>query len=419
RTIIVEPVMIMLMVFGYPLSLLGQLFIVEKITEELTGQNTVNVSVNSSVNQCEANKSDPEYILQDAIQKESAFFMAMSSLVSGVPALFVTLFLGNYSDKVGRKFAILPPLVGTIAKCISYLLVINFKGSIWWLLLGSFAEGCGGFYVVALMGCLSYIADITKPEDRLFRIAIVEMCTFFSGLLGPIGVGYIIQGLGYFWPFLIVIGGYLINMLYVVYFVPETIRKDPEARFLSVGHMKTTVFLFTRDNGSKRLWKMNVLIFSFFISTVVTMEMGTTTLFQLNRPLCWDSIMIGYYSAASLGVATVGGAILAKICKRCMRDSHIALLAGLTATVRMVYTGFVQNTIMMFAAAALMPPAILYIPTLRTLLSKLVGDTEQGAVFGAIAFAEVVCSMLGSSVFNAVYASTVSLMTGFVFFVMA
>jgi hypothetical protein len=42
-----------------------------------------------------------------------------------------------------------------------------------------------------------------------------------------------------------------------------------------------------------------------------------------------------------------------------------------------------------------------------------------GAVFGAVAFAEVACSMLGSSVFNAVYASTVSIMTGFVFFVMS
>jgi PCFT/HCP family folate transporter-like MFS transporter 1/3 len=353
RTIIVEPVMIMLMAFGYPLSLLFQMFVVDKLTEEISARNMINIShhVNNSeeINQCEVNKSDPAYILQEAVQKESAYFITISTIVSCAPALFVTLFLGSYSDKAGRKFAILPPLVSAIAKCLTFLLVIYFRGSIWWLLIGSFLEGLGGFYMTALMGCLSYVSDITKPEDRLLRITIVEMCSFFSAILGPIGVGYVIRDLGYFWPFLIVLGGYLLNILYVIFLVPETVRRDPDAWFFSTEHIKTTVGLILLDNGTNRKWKLDILLFSFFISTIVTLEMGTTTLFELNHPLCWDSVMIGYYSATMIAVATIGGAVLAKVSKFCMADSHIALMAGLLGAARLFYTAFVQNTIMMFS----------------------------------------------------------------------
>lgn len=42
-----------------------------------------------------------------------------------------------------------------------------------------------------------------------------------------------------------------------------------------------------------------------------------------------------------------------------------------------------------------------------------------GAVFGAVAFVEVLCTMFGTSFFNAVYAGTVHLMPGLVFLVEA
>ncbi|ELU02913.1 hypothetical protein CAPTEDRAFT_73858, partial [Capitella teleta] len=287
-------------------------------------------------------------ILQNAVQQKSAFFMAMTSIVQGIPALFVTLFLGSYSDKVGRKYAIIPPIIGVISKCIAFLLVINFNGSIWWLLVGSFAEGAGGMAYVALLGCVSYIADTTTTENRLFRIAVLEFTTMFSGIIGPVGIGYIIKGWGYFWPFSIVIIGFLVNLVYVIYFVPETITKDPDARFLSTEHVKTTVRIFCYDDGTNRMWKLRVLFLVMLTASAISLEMATMTLFQLNRPLCWDSVMVGYYSATYLAIGTIGGAILAKICKRCLQDSHVALMAGLCVATRLVYTGFVQNSIMMF-----------------------------------------------------------------------
>ena len=42
-----------------------------------------------------------------------------------------------------------------------------------------------------------------------------------------------------------------------------------------------------------------------------------------------------------------------------------------------------------------------------------------GALYGGIAFVEVICSLVGNVVFNSVYSATLYIMTGFVYLVMA
>ena len=44
---------------------------------------------------------------------------------------------------------------------------------------------------------------------------------------------------------------------------------------------------------------------------------------------------------------------------------------------------------------------------------------NKGAVFGAIASVEVICSVLGTIIFNSIYSSTLQISSGFVFFAMA
>ena len=46
-------------------------------------------------------------------------------------------------------------------------------------------------------------------------------------------------------------------------------------------------------------------------------------------------------------------------------------------------------------------------------------DFVTGAVFASIALSEVLFSLVGNLIFSAVYANTISIMSGFVYFVMA
>lgn len=54
-------------------------------------------------------------------------------------------------------------------------------------------------------------------------------------------------------------------------------------------------------------------------------------------------------------------------------------------------------------------------PVLRSKLSKLVGLSEQGALFACVACVESLCFLVGSSVFNSLYPATLHFMKGFPF----
>lgn len=360
RTVVVEPVVVLLAVFGFPLGLLTELFVVNRITQDVA--RSLNISLDnasSAASPCRVhNASDIAFKAQTRVQREAAFFWAMQALIMGFPALLSTLVLGPLSDHLGRKWAIAPPIAGTLLKSLCCVLVVRLDGSLWWLSVGAVLEGLGGFYIGTLMGCFSYIADTTTPERRMFRITVLEMCAFIAGLLGPLGVGHIISAWGFLWPLVLAASGFAINLLYVIFLVPETVHREPGVP-ISPQLLLPSWKLFTHDNGTGRRWKLAILLLALFVSSAVTLESGTKTLFQLNYPLCWDATTIGYYTAVAIVVSAVSGALLARLSRRCLKDHHLALLAGLASSLRCVYTAFVRNTPMMFAgkSAAATPKA--------------------------------------------------------------
>ncbi|KAF2984803.1 hypothetical protein EK904_003593 [Melospiza melodia maxima] len=54
-------------------------------------------------------------------------------------------------------------------------------------------------------------------------------------------------------------------------------------------------------------------------------------------------------------------------------------------------------------------------PVIRSKLSKLVSETEQGALFASVACVEGLCSLVSTGVFNSLYPATLHFMRGFPF----
>ncbi len=342
RTIVVEPILVLAALFGFPQALLSQLYILDKLTVNGT-QSASNESV------CYMNHSSPVYQNEEKAQAASSYFILISTIVMCVPGIFVTLFLGSYSDKAGRRYAIVPPLLGSMCRTLSLVLVMLLDLPVWYLLIGSVLEGVGGFFPTLLSGCFSYVADVTHPDERRLRITILELIMMLSAMVGPLGFGNFLQQLGYLRSFLIVLGGQTLNLLYAIFLVPETITRDRSARFVSVEPLKGIVTVFKRRTAVwGRSRKLTILLIAFTLSSIATFNMGLDTLFQKNHPLCWTAKTIGLYSAVTLGVATGGGLILAWLFKFCVSDSIVALIAGLMAVARELYVALVRNTIMMF-----------------------------------------------------------------------
>lgn len=293
RTIIVEPVLFFFALLNFPfLSLVSQ-YTLKLFREEFAGPNAT--AHHMSRNECEhLNHSSEKYHIEKEIQSHAAYFGLLLNAVRSVPALFMTLLLGSYSDQKGRKFVLYVSLTGLSLNVGTFVLVAGLALPKWVLLFGAFAEGMCGSMMAVILGCMSYVADITTHENRAFRITAAELCLFFPIIISSLGLGELINLLGFFWPFVIVLGGALLNIIYIILFVPETIIINPEAKFLDFTHLKTSVQIFSKDNGTGRRPRLQILLLAtFFAMTGSFSSLSLTVLYVSDVPLCWDSVIIG------------------------------------------------------------------------------------------------------------------------------
>ena len=91
-----------------------------------------------------------------------------------------------------------------------------------------------GSYELLYVGCYSYIADTVPPEKRAFRITILDASMLLFGGFANVGVGYWIRSSGYFWPYLYVVSGKLLALLYAIFFIPETVQKTSTTKLMSL-----------------------------------------------------------------------------------------------------------------------------------------------------------------------------------------
>ena len=293
RLIVVEPVAALYSLFTFPLMLMAQLYIFEaseKYVAEKYGLINDTHKINTTIDLCHMNASDPAAIFNAEVQERASYISLFLTLSASVPALFVSLFLGAYSDKAGRKYAILPPLIGNMVNTVAYIVVVQLQLPLWYLFIAAFVSGFGGFLNTMLLGCFAYISDTTSQDRRRFRITVLEMCLLIPGIIGPLGVGKVLETIGYAYSFGISLVGQVIVATYVIFFVPETVQKDPSAKFFNLAHMKQLV-----AKDKTRNIKLATLFVAFFVGVVPKFDNGLDTLYLKNRPLCMSNKMVGYY----------------------------------------------------------------------------------------------------------------------------
>ena len=97
------------------------------------------------------------------------FFAATPSLVSAI-------LIGAWSDKVGRKPAILLPCIGTTIDMSITLAVIYGDLPLTTLFIGSFINGLMGYFPAMMLSTMAFIADTTEESMRATRLGL----SFFS-----------------------------------------------------------------------------------------------------------------------------------------------------------------------------------------------------------------------------------------------
>ena len=203
----------------------------ENLTEReaclLRGQNGTNVTSNEA-----------------AFQEEVAMWTIWILVAILIPTVFVVFIIGTISDHRGRRLAIVPQIVvQAIAYAISTI-VMALDLNLVILVLTGLLQGFTGASTVVFMACYSYIADINPPEKRLFRIVLIEVGQALGALVGGLLIGWMTDSFGFVIPSIVLTVLMGVLSVYVIFFIPETVLKDPNA----------PVFKCSYLSGLPKLW---------------------------------------------------------------------------------------------------------------------------------------------------------------------
>ncbi|KAL1266652.1 hypothetical protein QQF64_002327 [Cirrhinus molitorella] len=409
----------------YPLL---QQYVYRRLWFELSGT----IYPAESLSHCSNNQS---YVtIHQAVQKETSIFLLKSELCFLVPSLISALLLVSYSDYCGRKVAIVPPLVGDTLFALSYVLVSRFSFSLNYLLAASFLSGLMGGPTTLIGGCFAYVADLCgeDPEgQKTVRMARLDMILGVLTGLASLCTGFYIKAAGFTWPFLTAVFLHLINLFYVLVVLKESLvlpdpsltSSDSEAPRLNqsqalTARLQGVYLLFATSKRRRNIMLLLMLAAFAFFRVTLQGGMSIFILYELNTPLCWSEVLVGYGSALSTAIYLVSFAGVALL-SRCLPDAYIILLGLMSVAAGLIMAAFAKSTLLMFLVRLPLLLSIMPTPVLRSMMSKIVSGSEQGAMFACVAFVEMLSVGVSFTMFSSIYAATLSWFSGFSFLLAA
>lgn len=275
-----------------------------------------------------------------------------------IPSLTVTLMLVAYSDQRGRKITIILPLIGSLIYTMSFLAISFFELNLYLLIVASLVSSLFGGSGTFLGGCFSYIADLCEDgKQKTLRMAGVDMVIGLLSGVASLSTGYFLRAAGFNWPFLTSAVILCFTLLYAVFILEESVKRPPDDAITLDGSprrsgMKQLLYgIYQLFAGATRrrniLLVLLLLIFTTFAFGYVG-GLSMITLYELNKPLCWSEILIGYGSALSTTVFLTSF-MGVSVFLHCGVPHLIIILIGILSVILgMFLVAFAKTTLMMF-----------------------------------------------------------------------
>lgn len=290
--------------------------------------------------------------------------------------------LGSLSDRFGRRPVILGSLLGS---GLDYVL-LAFAPNLGWFYAGRIIAGVTGANFSA---ATAYIADISPPEKRAANFGLIGAAFGLGFILGP-ALGGVLGDIDLRLPFLVAGGLTLLNWLYGVFVLPESLA--PENR---------RAFSWARSNpiGVLRELRRHPVVLGlagtwFLFSLAHQVFPGTWVLYTEAR-FGWSAKAAGWSLAlVGLCAALVQGGLTRKIIPLLGERTTVILGLSLTAAVCVAY-GFAWEGWMLYVLIVFGSLAGVTSPAVQGLISRSVGADEQGGVQGALTGLSSIAGFLG------------------------
>jgi DHA1 family tetracycline resistance protein-like MFS transporter len=303
--------------------------------------------------------------------------------------------LGALSDRFGRRPVI---LLSNLGLGLDYVLMALAPDLVW-LFVGRVLSGITAASV-ATAG--AYIADVTPPERRAGGFGLIGAAFGIGFVLGP-AMGGLLGAMEPRLPFWVAAGSSLLNFLYGLLVLPESLPRERRARF---------VWRTASPLGAVAFLRADLVLLGLaavvFLGRVAHDVLPTTFVLYAGYRYGWDERTLGLF-LAGVGVATmiVSGGLVQPMVRRF--GERRALLIGLMCGA----AGFALYGVAPTGAiAALAVPVQAFWglagPAAQALMTRRVAATEQGRLQGALSSLTGVAGLVGPSIFTLTFAYFIS-----------
>lgn len=328
------------------------------------------------------------FILEEYVPSNQVALMVgvLTSLYS-LCQFFAAPVLGALSDKYGRRPVLLFCLLGS---AIGYVM-FGIGGALWILFVGRIIDGLTGGDISTLF---AYIADITEPKDRGKYFGIVGATVGFGFIIGPT-LGGLASKISYSAPFFIAAGFTLINMLFGIFVLPESLDKKHRMTDFSAHHLNPFGQI---SNVWKKPLIKTLFILSIFYFFPFAQLQGISSVYYKDT-LHWNADNIGYlFLVLGIGDMITQGFLSGKLIPKFGELKTVLGGFILTAIAYAVFAALVVFPTSSTAYVGILIYAFgsgLFEPSIGSLISRSAEPREQGRVQGASQSLQSVTRIVG------------------------
>lgn len=302
--------------------------------------------------------------------------------------------VGSLSDQYGRRPVLLLSSLGLAADYV----LMALAPDLWWLALGRIIAGItsSSFSTV-----FAYMADITPPEGRSRAYGLIGAA--FSGgfVAGPL-LGGVLGEISPRAPFWVAGALSFVVFLYGLFVLPESLLPEHRMRFSwkranPLGAMKLL-------RSHEELFGLSLV--NFLLHFAHHIFSAVFVLYAAHR-YGWGARDVGLlFALVGLLDMTVQGVLVGRV-TRWLGDRRTMILGFFGGGIGIACMGLAPNGL--WLTLAMLPNALwgLSMPTLQSLMTRRVAESEQGQLQGANMSVASIAGMVSPPFFGAVYAISV------------
>lgn len=343
-------------------------------------------------------------VMPDLIREVNGGTLATAAIWGGVLstsfAVMQFLFgpvLGGLSDRYGRRPVL---LISLVVMSLDYL-VMAVAGSIWLLLIGRIV---GGITAATQSTANAYMADISAPKDKAANFGLIGAAFGLGFVLGPL-IGGLLAEFGTRAPFYAAALLAALNAILGWIVLSETVT-DRIRRAFSWRRANPLGTL----RALRALPQVGALLGVYFIYQVAFIVYPATWSYFGVERFGWSPAMIGL-SLALFGImlAIIQGVMIRPILRLLGERGTVIYGHGFDIAAFLALA-FVTSGTWALILTPLAACAAVITPALQGIMSKAVGDDQQGELQGALtsvaALAMIGSPMVMTSIFAAFTADT-------------